>query len=200
MRYNSLRMAKQPPKGPIIVPHKIPSAFLISTSRDMYAFSCMEVLALGKNTVNNTEALVYEDVSNNLRNEFRRKIRIATGDFQNLAYFLPLVFSTRKGLAFSFISHKVLRWLTPCLFILFYISNLILLFNSTFYLIIFVLFNLLLLLIPLDFILKKKNIHNVILRFITHFFSMNLALLIGMIHAIRGNNNGIWEPTERNQQ
>lgn len=162
-------------------------------------FICMKVLALGKDAINNVNAVVYEDVSNNLSDEFRRKTRIATGDFQNLFYFFPMLFSPRKGLSFCFLSHKVLRWFTPLLLIFYYISNLFLLFGSPFYLTLFILFNTLLLLIPLDFLLKKKEIHCKLLRFNTHFFSMNLALLIGMIRAMQGVESAAWKPTARNQ-
>lgn len=162
-------------------------------------FICMKVLALGKDAINNVNAVVYEDVSNNLSDEFRRKIRIATGDFQNLFYFFPMLCSPRKGLSFCFLSHKVLRWFTPLLLIFYYIANLFLLFGSPFYLTIFILFNALLLLIPLDFLLKRRGIHCKILRFITHFFSMNIALLVGMVHAMQGVESAVWKPTARNQ-
>jgi hypothetical protein len=67
------------------------------------------------------------------------------------------------------------------------------------YLVAFILFNALLLLIPIDFCLRKLNCNNVLFRFVTHFFSMNLALLIGMFKAMKGVESGVWKPTKRNQ-
>ncbi|HPG72971.1 MAG TPA: glycosyltransferase, partial [Bacteroidales bacterium] len=58
---------------------QVPSNLLVD---DFYI--CMTVLEQGYKAVNNLKAIVYEDVSNDLGIEFRRKIRIATGDFQNL--------------------------------------------------------------------------------------------------------------------
>jgi hypothetical protein len=51
----------------------------------------------------------------------------------------------------------------------------------------------------IDLLLRKIGIHIIILRFITHFYSMNLALLIGMIDYLTANKKGVWEPTKRKQ-
>ena len=54
--------------------------------------------------------------------------------------------------------------------------------------------------IPLfDELLKKLNIHNSLLRFISHFYIMNLALLVGLIRFIFGVKSNVWKPTERFQ-
>ncbi len=172
----------------------VPKNFLVD---DFYI--CMKVIESGYKAINNLDAIVYEDVSNNLVDEFRRKVRIATGNFQNLNEFKKMLWPPFKGLAFSFLSHKVLRWITPLFIIASYISNGVLSIYSDCYLILFICYNLLLLLPLTDFLLKKLNIHNVLLRFITHFFTMNLALLTGMFKAIKGVKSNVWKPTKRNQ-
>ncbi len=172
----------------------VPQNFLVD---DFYI--CMQVLQQGKKAINNINALAFEDVSNNLADEFHRKIRIATGNFQNLHVFKHFLLSSQKGLAFCFFSHKVLRWITPILLVVYYLINIILAFYSGFYALLFALFNLLFVLILLDFILKRHHHHFLFLRCITHFFSMNLALLIGMCRAIKGVKSSIWQPTARHQ-
>lgn len=172
----------------------VPKNFLVD---DFYI--CMNVIRQGYKAVNNVNARVYEDVSNNISDEFRRKVRISTGDFQNLHKFRSMLFSSRRGLSFSFWSHKVLRWITPVLLIIWYAVCLALAFYLKLYLVAFILFNALLLLIPIDFCLRKLNCNNVLFRFVTHFFSMNLALLIGMFKAMKGVESGVWKPTKRNQ-
>ncbi len=162
-------------------------------------FICMKILEKGYKTVNNINAIVYEDVSNNLSDEFRRKIRIATGNFQNLWEFKKLLWPPFTGLSFSFLSHKILRWLTPIFILLTYALSFTLAFFSDFYFYFFLAYNFLYILLIADFLLKKIKIHNVILRFITHFMSMNLALLIGMIKAMKGVKSNVWKPTKRNQ-
>ncbi len=158
----------------------------------------MKILEKGKNSLNSSSAFVTEDVSNDLGIEFRRKIRIATGNFQNLRLFFHLLFKRKKGLAFSFISHKILRWAGPFILITAFITNL-LLFRIPLYRILFFIQVFFLILAVIDSFLKKFSLHIVPLRFITHFLSMNLALLIGFIKFIRGVKSGIWQPTIRNQ-
>lgn len=172
----------------------VPKNFLVD---DFYI--CMKVIEQGYKAINNLDAVVFEDVSNNLTDEFHRKVRIATGNFQNLNEFKKMLWPPWSGLGFSFLSHKVLRWITPLFLTFAWILNLALAFDSMFYLILFACYNFVLLLPIADFLLKKIDLHIVILRFITHFFTMNLALLKGMFKAIKGVESNVWKPTKRNQ-
>ena len=158
----------------------------------------MKIFEKGKLAINNLDAKVYEDVSNNLKDEFTRKIRIATGSFQNLKWFGHLLWPLNNGVAFTFLSHKVLRWVGPFYIIFAFISTLFLL-SLPFYQLALLLQVLAMLIPLLDYLLRKMNIHNRILRFITHFYSMNLALFIGFFRFIKGVDSGIWKVTKRNQ-
>lgn len=193
---------------------QVPANFLVD---DFYIN--MLVLEKGFKAINNLNAIVYEDVSNNFRDEFRRKIRIATGNFQNLKKFKHLlsgIFGVSRiknqkpaisnfGLSFSFFSHKVLRWLIPFFIVLLLIINTILVFYKLGrfeeYLYLLTLAGLILsFFIPIfDIILKKININISLFRFVTHFYGMNLALLIGFFRFLKGVKSGIWTPTKRNQ-
>ncbi|MEA3446957.1 MAG: glycosyltransferase [Bacteroidota bacterium] len=162
-------------------------------------YICMNVLQHGKKCINNLNAKVYEDVPNNLGDEFRRKVRIATGDFQNLKHFSNLLWPPWNPIAFCFWSHKALRWLGPFFLILIIISLGVLAWYYNFYLILTI-FTLFIFSLPLfDHLFKKFNIHNVILRFATHFFTMNLALFTGFIRTLKGVNTNVWQPTKRHQ-
>jgi cellulose synthase/poly-beta-1,6-N-acetylglucosamine synthase-like glycosyltransferase len=159
----------------------------------------MKVIEAGKHSINNKEAFVYEDVSNVLSEEFRRKVRISIGNFQNLKTFKHMLWPPTKPSAFAFLSHKVLRWLGPIFIIAALISNAFLAFQNNFFLSLLIA-QLVVFSLPLiDFILKHINLHIVLLRFATHFFSMNLALLIGLIKYFKGVNSNVWQPTQRNQ-
>ena len=48
-------------------------------------------------------------------------------------------------------------------------------------------------------VFKKIGIHLKLLRFVSHFYLMNLALLKGFIIFKKGIKSSIWEPTKRNQ-
>lgn len=172
---------------------KVPSNALVD---DFYIN--MKIFDKGKKAVNNLSAKVYEDVSNDIKVEMIRKIRIATGNFQNLKWFGHLLWPMNNGVAFTFLSHKVLRWLGP-FFILFALISSLFLMDVVFYK--WALFlQLAALSLPLfDFVLKAINIHFRLLRFITHFYSMNIALFIGFFRFSRGVKSGIWKVTKRNQ-
>ena len=162
-------------------------------------FVCMNILKNGNLAINDLDAVVYEDVSNQISEEFRRKRRISMGNFINLFHFKKLLLKPFTKLGFIFLSHKVIRWFGPILLLLVLASNFILISDSIFYKIAF--FSQLILFISpfIDLLLRKIGIHILILRFVTHFYSMNLALFMGMIDYLTVNKKGVWEPTKRKQ-
>ena len=172
---------------------KIPSHFLVDDF-----FINMLVLQKGFKSINEPNAIVFEDVSNDLSDEFRRKIRISSGNFQNLFHYKHLLFDF-SWIAFSFFSHKVLRWLTP-FFILSIISILpFIIENHSFYFYFLIGIIFCFSLVSIDFLLKSLKVNIKLLRFLTHFTLMNVALFIGFLNYIKGVKSSIWEPTRRNQ-
>lgn len=168
----------------------------------------MKVLEKGFQSINELQAIVYEDVSNLISEEFRRKVRISVGNFQNTIMFKHLLngFFTSKnlkhknpfGLALCFLSHKIFRWITPFLIILIVCVN-ILLIHSLFYEFTLKVFLGTIILTFIDILFRKIGIHIVTLRFVTHFYSMNLALFIGFLKFLKGVKTNVWQPTRRNQ-
>ncbi len=160
-------------------------------------FITLEVIRKGYGSILDIDVITYENVPNLLSEEYRRKVRIATGNFQNLGHFLPMVLTPWKGSSFAFISHKVIRWTGPFLFILLVLSNIFLYNHGEFYR--YSLYALAAtVLIPfIDYFLSKIGIHIVFLRFVRHFISMNLALLNGFFNHLRGIKTNVWKPTER---
>jgi cellulose synthase/poly-beta-1,6-N-acetylglucosamine synthase-like glycosyltransferase len=172
---------------------QIPAHFLVDDF-----FINMTCIEKGYKCVNQKEAVVLEDVSNDLFIEFRRKIRISSGNFQNLQRFWRLLFKF-NWISFAFFSHKVLRWVLPIFLVAIILQILKLQDQSLFYRLLY--FGLLF--IPLsfivDFVARKRGVHLVWLRFIIHFVSMNLALLIGMFRFFGGIRSSVWQPTKRHQ-
>lgn len=157
----------------------------------------MKVLEKKELAILNLQAVTYENVPNEMSIEFRRKVRISSGNFQNLRTFLKLLWPPWSSLSFIFFSHKVIRWIGPFLLLLALGTNFYLAIDSHFFQATLI-FQIILLLIPLiDLLLKKINLHIVILRFITHFYAMNLALLIGFFKYLLGLKTHIWQPTRR---
>jgi len=158
----------------------------------------IKAIEKGGKAIFEPNAVVSENVPGSMNEEFKRKSRIATGNFQNLRVLYRILFSQRLGLAFSFFSHKVLRWFGPVFIILGMTSLSLIFYKNLTYTILFIIMLLSLIAIIIDFFLKKIQIHIVLLRFISHFFYMNLALLNGMFRYIKGVKSNVWEPTKRN--
>jgi cellulose synthase/poly-beta-1,6-N-acetylglucosamine synthase-like glycosyltransferase len=172
----------------------VPDNFLVD---DFYIN--MAVLKQGMRCISNVEARVYEDVSNELGEEFRRKKRISAGNFQNLAEYRSLLFSRLPGVGFCFFSHKVIRWIVPFLVLITLSLSMYLSRHYSVYLVL-ALLQLTVLIIPLlDHFLRKIKIHSIPLRFISHFILMNLALLAGFFKYAGGIKSNVWQPTRRNQ-
>ncbi len=170
----------------------VPGNFLVD---DFYIN--MKVLEAGYLCVNHPEAKVYEEVPSDLGAEFRRKKRIATGNFQNLRAFSGMLWHKTPGLSFSYISHKVLRWLGPFFMLLALITNMVLAFYHSLFLYLLILHLILTALPLIDYLLKKIRIHNRVLRFISHFYGMNLAMFLGFFKSLKKIETNVWRPTER---
>jgi cellulose synthase/poly-beta-1,6-N-acetylglucosamine synthase-like glycosyltransferase len=159
-------------------------------------FITLNAMENGAKGIIELNAICYEEVPNLMAEEFRRKVRISSGNYQNLKAFIHLLLKFNP-LSFCFFSHKVIRWIGPFLLLVSFISNIMILSHSNFYLYTLVI-QLVLLVVPLfDFFLHKIHIHIITLRFVTHFYSMNLALLIGFIKYLKGVKTDVWEPTKR---
>lgn len=157
----------------------------------------MNVLKTGQKAISEPAAVCYEDVSNEVAEEYKRKSRIQAGNFQNLSVYWPLLFGF-NAIAFCFFSHKVLRWLGPVFIALCYGSNIVLLNQGRYYIFTFVLQNLLLLTPVIDALLKRAGWHVAVLRFVSYFYMMNLALVNGFIMYAKGVKTNAWSPTKRN--
>lgn len=172
---------------------EIPKYYLME---DFYI--TMYVITKGQKAICDLEAIAQEDVSNAVEEEFKRKVRISAGNYQNLRVYYPLLGKPLTGAGFSFWSHKFLRWMGPFLLLISTITAGILWNQNLFFRIAFLL-QIAGILSPLaDRLLMKMNIHNFALRLVAYFYLMNLALLLGFWKYIRGVRSGTWNPTQRN--
>lgn len=172
----------------------VPKNFLMD---DFYI--SMNVLEKGKKAINELDAQCIEDVSNIIEEEFRRKVRISAGNFQNLARYKGLLWPIYTGLSFSFLSHKVFRWYGPIFLIIAFLASILLSLHSNYYIYLVLLQGALFLSPVIDKVLKSIGMHIKLLRFATHFILMNMALLKGFIWYLNGVESNVWKPTKRNQ-
>jgi cellulose synthase/poly-beta-1,6-N-acetylglucosamine synthase-like glycosyltransferase len=161
---------------------------------DLYAG--LTVLKKGYKSINITGAVVREDTESDMTGQFRRRVRIAAGSFQNLFRFGPLP-SKRIKVSFAFFSHKVIRWFTPLFILIFFMTTVILSGRSVFYFCLSAVQLIFLILSTLDLVLNRRDRKVRLMRWVTQFLLMNAALATGFVKAVRGIKNGIWEPTKR---
>ncbi len=161
-------------------------------------FVSMHVLSEGGKVLFEPKAVVYEDVSTIIKEEYKRKVRISIGNFQNLHYFKALLWQRFRPLGFAFLSHKVLRWLTPFFLLGIAGTGIYLAFiDKT--ILLFMLFYAAFVLLALMGVVFSRGKGLAFLKFPGHFLYMNLALLHGFIKYLNGIDSNVWQPTKRNQ-
>lgn len=158
-------------------------------------FVTMSVIANKGRVIFDEEAICYEDLPTESAEEFKRKIRISIGNFQNLVAFKKLLWPFWSAIAYSFISHKILRWLTPFFLILLFLVSFLLSFDCFFFQVL-ALVQCVLFLSPLAIPYLKWMKPAL---FVAHFYNMNLALLIGFFRYLKGVKSSVWQPTPRSK-
>jgi cellulose synthase/poly-beta-1,6-N-acetylglucosamine synthase-like glycosyltransferase len=161
----------------------------------------MQILVKGKRAWLEPSAICYQNVSQQSNQEFRRKTRIAMGNFQNMVHFRYLLLPHYGAIALFLACHKVLRWLTPFFLVLSPIAAATLGYLNTdifYYYLAGAQLATPALTLPADTILQQFLRFNLLpLRFVTHFYTMNAALLYGFYRYLQGVNSNIWQPTQR---
>lgn len=164
----------------------------------------MLIAKKGYKIVYEPEAYALETASEDVKEELKRKIRIAAGGLQSIIWLKSLLLPFKLPLlSFQYISHRVLRWtIVPFLMILTLILNILIVWrgNSAF------VYQLILLgqLIfygtsVLGWILMARQI-KVKIFFIPYYFSMmNYAVIRGIFRYLNGNQSAIWEKAKRKQ-
>lgn len=150
------------------------------------------------------DAYATESGSADMREEEKRKVRIAAGGLQSIWRLRPLLNPFRYGIfSFQYVSHRVLRWsLTPILLFLLLPLNTILIFTTDsplFYAVIWLLQALFYLMGSWGYYLSTKHIKNKILFIPYYFLFMNVNVIRGInyLRKRKGNASGAWEKARR---
>jgi cellulose synthase/poly-beta-1,6-N-acetylglucosamine synthase-like glycosyltransferase len=139
-------------------------------------------------------AVAHEETAPDIRGEFGRRARIGIGGWQALATLWPLLSPRHGWTAFTFWSHKVLRWACPFLLIGALVTAAALARQPVYAAA---------LAAQLAFygvgvvaaLLPHRALRR--LRLSSMFLAMNLALLVGFIRWLRGGHSGVWRRTAR---
>ena len=148
-----------------------------------------------------SNAYALESASADMKEEEKRKVRIAAGGLQSIWRLRSLLNIFRYGtLSFQYVSHRVLRWsVTPIFLFLMLPINIILIAIkcSNLYSIILILQILFYLSGIWGYYLSTKKIKNKILFIPYYFLFMNINVFKGFFYLKRNTNNGIWEKANR---
>jgi cellulose synthase/poly-beta-1,6-N-acetylglucosamine synthase-like glycosyltransferase len=156
----------------------------------------LEIRLRGYRVVYDPEAIAVEEIPPTLSAQFARRIRIGAGNYQVLFGNLECLNPLKGLLAFSFFSHRVLRWLAPLLLLIAFSCSVSMAAQNKFatlagaqclfYLAAF-----------LGYRLKKKGKPHRLLSVPFHFCLMNVALLFGFFRYLRGVKTLAWKSTPR---
>ena len=150
----------------------------------------------GYRQVHDPAAKAIEESGTSIREEFRRRVRIGAGNFQTLFRYRRMLHPRFGIAAYTYFSHKVLRWIFPFLMIITLLANLFLL-DRVLYQFLFmgqVIFYFAALLGWLGDLIGSRL---PTVTSIYHFTAMNVALLGGFFVYRRGIKSAAWERTER---
>ena len=156
----------------------------------------MTVSVAGRSLVYEPEARALEDASSQIGDEFKRRVRIGTGNYQAFFRHPEYLFGTNATRSFAYFSHKVLRWFTPHLLLLALLANSLLL-EQPFYRALWLFqigtYGLCLLL----YVLAHRFVIPRLLRLPVFLVAMNVAFGIGFCRYITGQYSGSWKRTAR---
>jgi cellulose synthase/poly-beta-1,6-N-acetylglucosamine synthase-like glycosyltransferase len=164
------------------------------------SYLTLACLEQGSDVIVDLEAVCHVAVANDLREEFRRKRRIAAGNFQNLARFWSYLQPRKSDLAttFAFWSHKGLRCYGPHLLVVALLSGVALSVVHPIHLLPLGGFATVLAMAGLDLLFARKSGRSVkLFRRARYFLSTNLAIGAGFLDYLRGPRTSRWEPTRR---
>ena len=144
-------------------------------------------------------AVAVETASANVKEELKRKVRIAAGGIQSIVWLKSLLNPFKyKVLTFQYVSHRVLRWtLAPLCLVFIFVSNLLLAKFSLFFLVVLILQLIFYAAAFFGFLLAQKSI-KIKIFFIPYYFTiMNYAVFAGFLRYIKGSQSVIWEKAKR---
>lgn len=160
----------------------------------------MQMAAAGYKIVYEPGAFATEEASLNVKEELKRKIRIATGNWQTIQRLSGILsFPKTPVLYFQYFSRRILRWaVVPFLLVLIFIWNILLAANgNTIYSWLFFAQLFFYGLAFVGYLLRDKNTRFKIFFAPYYFCVMHYAMLAGLARFVSGKQNAAWDKAER---
>lgn len=158
----------------------------------------MQVPVSGHRLVYDPSAWAEEDTPDNISEEYHRRLRIGVGNFQALFDHPEFLFRTDMATRLTYLSHKVLRWVTPHLLLLALMLSLVLSLQSPTWQVIA---GLQVVGYGVAGLLYRRSAHGKSVpgpaKLPTFFFALNWAFLVASVRYMRGTQRGAWRRTAR---
>jgi cellulose synthase/poly-beta-1,6-N-acetylglucosamine synthase-like glycosyltransferase len=150
-------------------------------------------------------AYAEETASLNVKEELKRKVRIAAGGIQTIMRLKGLLNPCKNGiLSWQYFSHKVLRWaVAPPVLFLFFIINLLLVVSSVnwnwgnFYALSLYLQVLCYLMAAFGWYFENRKLRMKMLFVPYYFVMINYASVLGILRYVKGHQSVNWEKSKR---
>lgn len=155
----------------------------------------MRIRETGMRVVYDPEACAFEETAP-MRQEFRRRVRIGSGDARALRQTWQMLIPSAGLIALSYWSHKIFRWLVPFALVSCFITATALA-REPFYLGCALLGLVLAGAAAVGYELEGRRRPIRLLHLPSHFLVMNLALMVGFLKDLLGERSGVWAPTQR---
>jgi biofilm PGA synthesis N-glycosyltransferase PgaC len=162
----------------------------------------MRICQQGFRVVYEPDSYAAETASDNVKEELKRKVRIAAGGWQSMARLWTILIPIKQPLlTFQYISNRVLRWsisafVLPVIFIL----NLFLFSQSWLYEYLLYAQVLFYATALLGWFLENKAIRVKVLFVPYYFLMMNYAVFAGFGRWLKGSQKVTWERAKRAEQ
>ena len=166
---------------------------------DDFVIPLLARLRSGCRIVYDESAIAYEETPADITTEFQRRARIGAGGFHSLPVLWPLLDPRKGWIAFTFFSHKLLRWLCPFFLVAVFVTNLILV-DTGIYGVCFALQMLLYGTAYAGRFHSQRSPVGRAIRLATMFTAMNAALLVGFVRWTTGRQQSAWQRTARRPQ
>lgn len=151
-----------------------------------------KIILSGYRSIFENKAIAFDNASQDIHRELKRKVRTLSGNYQLIALEPNLLNPFKNPVFFQFISHKIARLLVPFAMILLLVSNF---FLTSFFYMIFLILQLIFYLLALSARRAPDNLVGNMMKSLNLIFMMNYAAFISFFIYILNPQNIKWEKT-----
>ncbi len=162
-------------------------------------YMSFKIIQKGYKIAYEPDAYAMEEPSASVKEELKRKIRIAAGGIQSIVRLKELLNPFRYGvITFQYVSHRVLRWtLAPLALPVIFILNIFLQNQGGLYQGLFIAQVLFYLFAMIGYFMEKRLIRLKLLFIPYYFCMMNYAVFAGFKRYMKGSQSVLWEKSAR---